>query len=164
MSVPKLFVMRIAMCLAADAAFPLTDWLIKPLGSSHIKHRKHTLFNIAHSSTRMVVERTFGLFKRQWKIFGGTASEVGPETMTCYVECGLVFHNIMRRRSDAPKDEDEEDRDRACEVSDEIERDMSIDVQTTFTCSSRTLGRETQEIIADELWAAVGKSWTRELG
>ena len=151
------------MFVPADAAFTLADWLIKPLSVSQVKNAKHTLFNIGHSSTRMVVERTFGLFKRQWKLFGGTASEVGPETMVTYVECGMIFHNIMRRRGDTDADMEDTEEDAACAVTSEIQQDMAMDLGSAGTCLSRSSGRIMQDIIADELWQYTGPAWMRRL-
>jgi hypothetical protein len=74
----------------------------------------------------------------------------------------MIFHNIMRRRGDVHAD-GEIDRDEACVVTPQIAQNMTIDIGATHRCSARTIGGDTQEIIADELWAAVGPAWVREL-
>jgi hypothetical protein len=59
------------------------------------------LFNLRHSSLRNVIERIFGVLKRQWQILGGKGCEYSIETQVDLF-CALVYitleSNVERRR------------------------------------------------------------------
>jgi DDE superfamily endonuclease len=53
--------------LVADGGYGCQPWLITPFDDDSTRAKRH--WNYCHSSTRMVVERTFGIFKGIWRIF-----------------------------------------------------------------------------------------------
>ena len=61
------------------------------------KGRKET-FNRAHSSLRCCIERTFGIWKRRWKILRDMPSYPFP-TQVKIVVASMVLHNFIRRKS-----------------------------------------------------------------
>jgi len=57
----------IPVLLLGDAAYPLKPWLMRPFSDfGNLTHEQKT-FNYKHSSTRMVVEGTFGRLKGRWR-------------------------------------------------------------------------------------------------
>jgi DDE superfamily endonuclease len=53
--------------LIADGGYACQKWLITPFMEENSRAKRH--WNFCHSSTRMVVERTFGIWKTMWRVF-----------------------------------------------------------------------------------------------
>jgi DDE superfamily endonuclease len=53
--------------LVADGGYACHKWLITPFDDESTRAKRH--WNYCHSSTRMVVERTFGIWKTMWRVF-----------------------------------------------------------------------------------------------
>lgn len=53
--------------LLGDAAYPLLDWLLTPFKDSGNLNEAQKRYNFIHSSTRMVIERTFGSLKGRFR-------------------------------------------------------------------------------------------------
>ena len=56
--------------------------------------KRHANYNFAHSSTRMTIERCFGKFKAQWKLFASTLPRYYPEEIGKFLQAGFVMHNV----------------------------------------------------------------------
>ncbi len=56
--------------------------------------RRHSNYNFAHSSTRMTIERSFGKFKGQWKLFASTLPRYYPDELSCFLQVAFVMHNV----------------------------------------------------------------------
>ena len=53
--------------ILGDSAYPLADWLLTPCrDNGHLTQAEHN-YNFVHSSTRMVIERAFGLLKARFR-------------------------------------------------------------------------------------------------
>jgi DDE superfamily endonuclease len=55
--------------LVADGGYSSKPWLVTPFDDDTDPAKRH--WNFCHSSTRIVVERTFGIYKGVWRIFNG---------------------------------------------------------------------------------------------
>eukprot|EP00897_Mesotaenium_endlicherianum_P007925 jgi/Mesen1/7160/ME000037S06524 len=54
------------------------------------------LFNTSLSSTRMVVERAFGVLKAVWRMFGGRVNHpVAPGRLEMQLRCCCILHNMQ---------------------------------------------------------------------
>jgi hypothetical protein len=58
--------------LLADAGYPLRPWLITPYKFDRSYNKERKVFNYCHSSTRIVVERSFGMLKGRFRSLLGT--------------------------------------------------------------------------------------------
>ena len=55
--------------ILGDLGYPLADWLLTPCrDNGHLTEAEHN-YNFVHSSTRMVIERAFGLLRRLERVF-----------------------------------------------------------------------------------------------
>ena len=68
-------------------SFSITPYDVEP-------DRRHENFNFAHSSTRMTIERTFGKFKSQWKLFASIFPHYYPEQTGLFLQAAFVMHNV----------------------------------------------------------------------
>lgn len=73
-------------------------------------------FNKVLSSTRMMVERSIGLFKCRWRLFLGKVPMRRTDLIPYYIMAGCVLHNICLKLNDTfdfhvvvpePRDTDE---------------------------------------------------------
>ena len=80
--------------LVGDAAYPCRPWMLAPFkGHKDGLSREEYNWNFVQSSTRMCVERTFGMLKGRWRIFlkmiDVHLKNVSDLILTC-----LVLHNM----------------------------------------------------------------------
>lgn len=91
----------------ADAGYSNNDNLLVPykkvryhlreISKAGLKPKdKYELFNFRHSSLRNVVERTFGVFKRRWRIFD-RAHQFEFETQRSLIYALAVVHNFINK-------------------------------------------------------------------
>ena len=68
MQVPVIRVNEVALTpyIIADSGFPLRSYLMTPFSRKPRYSKEEHYFNYAHSSTRMIVENTFGMLKNRW--------------------------------------------------------------------------------------------------
>ena len=79
--------------VTGDSGYPLEPWLMTPLGTA--TSRAETAYNNAHSKTRTVVERCFGLMKSRFRCLdktGGTLLYSAEKTCRL-VTAVAVLHN-----------------------------------------------------------------------
>jgi hypothetical protein len=79
---------------------------------------KYELFNFRHSSLRIVVERTFGVFKRRWRIYDH-APEYDVDTQIKLMYGLAAVHNFIAITEDVDGDRDFEDLEPAPNEADE---------------------------------------------
>jgi len=102
---PESFVRR-GFYLLADGGYVGSRWLIVPetgrgKGTGWVPSASETEMNFAISSTRMCVERAFGVLKSRFRCLArGTASWRYTKSADIVTAC-CVIHNICRRCSDA---------------------------------------------------------------
>jgi len=80
--------------MTGDSGYPLEPWLMTPLGTANT--RAEMAYNIAHSKTRAVVERCFGLTKSRFRCLdktGGTLLYSAEKTCRL-VTAVAVLHNF----------------------------------------------------------------------
>ena len=93
--------------IVADRGYPLLSWCITPfkMGPTGAPlSSEETWFNRKHSSTRMSVERAFGILKARFKEIG-TKSSMKLEFLPTVVHCCCVLHNILLASKDRTLDQ-----------------------------------------------------------
>ena len=85
--------------LVGDAAYPLTDWLIKPFQHSNNMEHHQRAFNLALSQARVCIERAFGSLKGRWRILLGKVC-LEPSYAADVVMACSVLHNICQERNE----------------------------------------------------------------
>lgn len=93
--------------IVADKGYPLLSWCITPfkLGPMGVAlSREEVWFNRKHSSTRMSVERGFGILKARFKEIG-TKSSLKLDFIPTVVHSCCVLHNILLASKDRTLDQ-----------------------------------------------------------
>ncbi|XP_067617034.1 putative nuclease HARBI1 [Eurosta solidaginis] len=86
--------------IIADSAYPTTNWLVSPYKDYGNLTQSQGKFNEIHSSTRMVVENTFGLFKGRFRRLMKFTEQTDLQTITNIVVSACVLHNICITHDD----------------------------------------------------------------
>lgn len=93
--------------LVADRGYPLLSWCITPfkLGPMGTPlSEEEVWFNRKHSSTRICVERGFGILKSRFKEIG-TKTSLKLDFIPTVVHCCCILHNILLASKDRTLDE-----------------------------------------------------------
>ena len=93
--------------IVADRGYPLLSWCITPfkMGPMGLPlTREETWFNRKHSSTRMSVERWFGILKSRFKEIGSKSS-LKLDFLPTVVHCCCILHNILLASKDRTLDQ-----------------------------------------------------------
>ena len=93
--------------IVADRGYPLLSWCITPfkMGPMGLPlTNEEVWFNRKHSSTRMCVERGFGILKARFKEIG-TKSALKLEFLPTVVHCCCVLHNMLLASKDRTLDQ-----------------------------------------------------------
>jgi hypothetical protein len=93
--------------IVADRGYPLLSWCITPFKKGPMGltlTQEETWFNRKHSSTRMSVERGFGILKSRFKEIG-TKSSLKLEFLPTVVHACCVLHNILLASKDRTLDQ-----------------------------------------------------------
>ena len=93
--------------ILADRGYPLLSWCITPFKVGPMGaplSREEVWFNRKHSSTRMSVERGFGILKSRFREIG-TKSSLKLDFLPTVVHCCCVFHNILLASKDRTLDQ-----------------------------------------------------------
>ena len=86
------------MVIIGDAAYQNYPWLIKPFPGRNLNAHK-TNFNFVHSSTRMIIEQSFGLLKARWRILL-KRQDTQFENMHYVISVCFILHNICLNNND----------------------------------------------------------------
>eukprot|EP00794_Sanderia_malayensis_P008465 gene8465-9372_t len=89
----------IAPYLVGDAAYPLSDWLIKQFPYEKNMQYRPKMFNLALSQARVSIERAFGMLKGRWRILLGKL-QLEPSFAADVVTTCTVLHNICQKRGE----------------------------------------------------------------
>ena len=93
--------------IVADRGYPLLSWCITPFKKSPMGaplSGEELWFNRKHSSTRMSVERAFGILESRFKEIG-TKSSLKLDFLPTVVHCCCVLHNILLASKDRTLDQ-----------------------------------------------------------
>ena len=93
--------------IVADRGYPLLSWCITPFKMGPLGaplSTEEAWFNRKHSSTRMSVERGFGILKARFKEIG-TKSSLKLDFLPTVVHCCVVLHNILLASKDRTLDQ-----------------------------------------------------------
>jgi hypothetical protein len=102
------------------------------------------LFNLRHSSLRNVIERIFGVLKRQWKILGGKGCEYSIDTQRDLF-CALIgLYNFGKQCGEDDQFEDEEVVEDLLSQSDNL---VGVDKTT------RSVWDKRRDDIAAKMWS-----------
>lgn len=85
--------------IIADSAYPLQEWLLTPFRRVGLLTREQTNYNIALSSTRVAIERAFGLLKGRFKRLQHINVAGLEHTCNIIMSC-CVLHNLCIRQGD----------------------------------------------------------------
>ena len=102
------------------------------------------LFNLRHSSLRNVIERIFGVVKRQWQILGSKGCEYSIETQIDLL-CALIGLYNFRKQCR----EDSEFIDEAFDITDSLEGYVK-QTEALVTIGSRQMDKKRDDI-ADKM-------------
>jgi hypothetical protein len=89
--------------ILGDAAFALSMWLLPPF-KNLLNHRaiyngeerdKMEVFNYRHSSARMKIEQTFGLWKNRWKVMQDRRFARKLAALPTTIDVTLALHNFL---------------------------------------------------------------------
>eukprot|EP00794_Sanderia_malayensis_P002277 gene2277-2621_t len=86
----------IAPYLVGDAAYPLSDWLIKPFPYEKNMQYGPKMFNLALSQARVSIERAFAMLKGRWRILLGKL-QLEPSSAADVVTTCTVLRNICQK-------------------------------------------------------------------
>jgi hypothetical protein len=102
-----------------DAGYGNSEFVMAPYRGTryHLKEQRladkkpensKELFNLRHSSLRNVIERIFGVLKRQWQILGGKGCEYSMDTQRDLF-CALIgLYNFCKEHNEADTFEGED--------------------------------------------------------
>jgi hypothetical protein len=93
--------------IVADRGYPLLSWCITPFKMGPMGTpltNEEVWFNRRHSSTRMCVERGFGILKARFKEIGGKSS-LKLNFLPTVVHACCVLHNILLASKDRTLDQ-----------------------------------------------------------
>ena len=138
-----------------DAGYGNSEFVLTPYRGVryHLKEVRQTdlkpenakeLFNLRHSLLRNVIERIFGVLKRQWKILGRKGCEYSIETQI-HLFCALIgLYNFGKQHGETSDyiDETVEDIEDAVYSNDQIQRE---------TTGSKQMDKKRDDI-AKKMW------------
>ena len=139
----------------ADAGFALKEHVIVPYQGRDLPAIQKD-FNHRHSSARMCVEQTFGIFKEWWGYLGGMIRQPNVQALTAVVRACAIMHNMMR---EAGVDYDPQLVDRSIprEVVPPVVRDQDGPEEGGATQEAlRMAAKEARDALADNVLAVFG--------
>ena len=83
--------------IAADDAFALKNWLMKPFSKKNMSHSER-VYNYRLSRGRRIVENAFGILAHRFRCLLTTMLQ-SPETVTSIVLSCICLHNLLRLRN-----------------------------------------------------------------
>jgi hypothetical protein len=126
-----------------DGGTGSTDWLLTPI--SNITTRAERLYNFFHSSTRMIVEQAFGIWKNRFRCL---LHEMRMEhwLATLIVQTTMVLHNMCRVHHESEELVNDED-DAVANYLAEFDHGMCPDCKRTkkLHCIHQSMSKITPE-------------------
>lgn len=105
--------------ILGDAAYPLKRWLLTPFRDNGHLTAQQRRYNFAHSSTRMVVERSIGLLKNRFRKLKTMMDIDKTDDIPEVIVSACILHNIciieddiddfLDDSNDSDDDDDEDD-------------------------------------------------------
>jgi DDE superfamily endonuclease len=138
-----------------DAGYGNTEYVMAPYRGTryHLKEQRQAdqrpenskeLFNLCHSSLHNVIERIFGVLKRQWQILGRQGCEYSIDTQTDLF-CALVrLYNFGRDCNEEETFEDES-------IEDEVIERQSDNIEVIHRIGNKWMEQKRDEI-ANRMW------------
>jgi len=87
------------MSILGDSGYPLESWLVTPIRAAATPYEE--AYNMAHSRTRTVIERCFGVLKSRFRCLdksGGTLLYTPKKSCQIIIAC-CVLHNYCLSRN-----------------------------------------------------------------
>lgn len=78
--------------LLGDSGYPLYEWLLTPHPSDQLRNWRK--FNYEHSRSRIVIEKTFGMLKRRFRILAKPITVMTERVNDIFIVC-CVLHNLI---------------------------------------------------------------------
>lgn len=130
--------------------FPRTRYHLKEWAQG--KKRPQTmeeLFNLRYARARNVVERTFGIIKRKWKIIRSSAPEYDIEVQIdlVYVICGLWNFLLLQGKEPSDADGSDDEGNLTPAQLEVLEAARQRNVQAIGTRSAAEIRRQICEVI-----------------
>ena len=85
--------------ILGDSAYPLKDWLLTPYRDNGHLTLTERQYNFIHSSTRMVIERAFGILKGRFRRLNFIEMDSLEDTAKI-VNVACTLHNICLMKDD----------------------------------------------------------------
>jgi hypothetical protein len=121
---------------------------------------KYELFNMRHSSLRSVVERTFGVYKRRWRIFDRPHEfDIRTQVKLVYALCAL--HNLVNEHRSMA--EVEADAEAMGPYENELNDVVKREAENRENIAAETGMDARREDVADQMWGAYCIATGRQL-
>ena len=106
-----------------DSAYPLKPWLMTPFIA--VGNDAETRYNVSHSSTRSLVERSIGRLKRRFACL--RYLRMYPPRACAVIACCIVLHNIaIERGVPMPEDNEEPPDEQQADIAGGDHQDQNI--------------------------------------
>jgi hypothetical protein len=90
--------------ILGDPAYPLTSWLITAYPGEHDPNSPKGRFNRHHLTTRCIVERAFGSWKKRFYTMGEGLRVQDMELASTLITCAIILHNMAVQFGDSGED------------------------------------------------------------
>uniref|UniRef100_A0A915JBC8 DDE Tnp4 domain-containing protein n=1 Tax=Romanomermis culicivorax TaxID=13658 RepID=A0A915JBC8_ROMCU len=101
--------------ILGDSGYPCKPWLLTPFRNP--ENRNQLNFNAAHRRTRVIIEQTFGRWKRRFHIMHGEV-RIKPSKVTKLIIATSILHNLAIDRNQRDFDDVFEDELEGIEIAD----------------------------------------------
>ena len=93
-TVKKIRNVEVRPLILGDGRYPLRNWLVKPFNFTAALSEKEKRFNRVLSSSRVSVERAFGLLKGRWRCLL-TTLDANIKNVPDVIICCFILHNFL---------------------------------------------------------------------
>jgi hypothetical protein len=81
--------------LLGDEGFPCSNILLTPIRQERVLEEKQARYNLAHKSTRIAVEHTFGILKKRFPALLYPLRCHKMSNVQALIAAAVVLHNIV---------------------------------------------------------------------